>query len=203
MARKSTKKRREEIKAAILNIIADRGFQALSTRTLAEKVGFSEAALFRHFPNKRAMMMAIMEDVDRSMVTPLSEIASGTGPALERLQAFLCAHIRYLVEHRGITILLFSEAAHLDDDALKKSLHSTLSRLKESVRRIVRDGQAKGVWDRSVDPDRAASLYMGIPISLNIEMILSSYRFDVSRFCEDLGLLLMRTLRPAAASLPK
>jgi AcrR family transcriptional regulator len=199
MTRKSTQSRREEIKTAILNIIADRGFQALSTRALAVKVGLSEGALFRHFPNKRAMMMAIMEDVDRKMVAPLGEIASGTGPAPERLQAFLCAHIRYLVEHRGITILLFSEAAHLNDDGLKNSLHSTLGRLKESVRRIVRDGQAEGAWDPAVDPDRAASLYMGIPISLNIEMILSSYRFDVSRFCEDLGLLLTRALRPAAA----
>jgi AcrR family transcriptional regulator len=200
--RRSTQIRREEIKAAILNIIADRGFQALSTRALAESVGLSEGALFRHFPNKLSMMLAIMEDVDRDMVAPLREIASEPGPAPKRLRDFLCSHIRYLVEHRGITILLFSEAAHLNDDGLKRSLHSTLSRLKESVRRIVRDGQAEGAWDAAVDPERAASLYMGIPISLNIEMILSSYRFDVSRFCEDMGLLLSRALRPAAAPSP-
>jgi AcrR family transcriptional regulator len=197
--RRSTQVRREEIKTAILRIIADRGFRALSTHALAESVGLSEGALFRHFPNKRAMILAIMDDVGRDMVVPLEAVAEGPGPAPERLQAFLCAHIRYLVEHRGITLLLVSEAAHLNDAELKKSLHGVLSRLKEAVRRLVRDGQAAGVWDSGVDPDRVSSLYMGIPVSLNIEMILSSYRFDVSRFCEDMGLLLSRTLRSMAA----
>jgi AcrR family transcriptional regulator len=199
ITRRSTQVRREEIKAAVLTIIADRGFRALSTHALAESVGLSEGALFRHFPNKRAMILAIMEDVGRDMVAPLEAIAAGPGPAPERLQAFLCAHIRYLVEHRGITILLFSEAAHLNDVGLKRSLHAILIRLKEAIRRLVRDGQAAGVWDAAVDPDRAASLYLGIPTSLNIEMILSSYRYDVSRFCEEMGLLLSRTLCSAAA----
>lgn len=200
MVKKPTRTRQEEIKAAILEIIADSGFQALSTRALSKRVGLSEGGLFRHFSSKRDMLLAIMKDVDRDMVAPLRKIASGPGTAPERLQAFLCAHIRYLAEHRGVTILLFSEAAHLNDASLKQSLHATLSRLKEAVRRIVRDGQAEGVWDGALDPKRAASLYMGIPISLNIEMILTSYKADVRRFCEDMELLLRRTLRNDAAA---
>ena len=54
--RKSGDERREEIKESILNIVFSEGMHKLSTRYLAQKVGVSEGALFRHYPSKKAMV---------------------------------------------------------------------------------------------------------------------------------------------------
>lgn len=57
--RLSAEERRDAILAAALPIFADKGFDAVTTREVAEAAGVSEALLYRHFDSKRAMYDAI------------------------------------------------------------------------------------------------------------------------------------------------
>ncbi len=193
--RESTEIRQQQIKSAVLNIIATEGLSRLSTRNLADKVGLSEGAIFRHFKTKRDIMLAIMQDVESELIGELRRIALKNEPAPQRLFDYLCAHVRYLVEKKGVTILLFSEAAHLNDSELKNRLHSILNMQKQLVSKIFQDGIVAGEWDATLQTESLASLYMGIPISLNIEMVLSSYEIRLENFCERMCDLLKRALK--------
>ncbi len=192
--RKSTEERQKEIKKAILEIIAEQGLHALSTRNLAEKVGVSEGALFRHFKSKRDMMLAIMNDVQKELMEPLRQIAMQNTPAPQRLFNFLCTHVSYLIAHRGITILLFSEAAHLNDEELKQQLHQILLLQKQYVSKIIQDGIVSGEWDPEVQVENVAILYMGIPITLSIEMVLNANWLKTENFCRRMLTLILRAL---------
>ncbi|MDN5362788.1 MAG: hypothetical protein PWP70_1835, partial [Moorella sp. (in: firmicutes)] len=44
--------RQQQIIAAALDIIAKRGLANLTTAAIAQEVGFSEGAIFKHFPGK-------------------------------------------------------------------------------------------------------------------------------------------------------
>lgn len=194
MQRKSTEERQKEIKQAILNIIAEEGLQALSTRNLARKVGISEGALFRHFRRKRDMMLAIMQDVQTDLMEPLQQIALQSTTASERLFLFLCTHVRYLIKNKGITILLFSEAAHMNDTELKSQLHEIILKQKQLIGKIIQDGIAAGEWDPAVQVENVTMLYMGIPITLNIEMVLNPNWIKTENFCRKMMALLTRVL---------
>ncbi len=192
--RKSTKIRKEEIKRAVLNIIYTEGLGKLSTRNLAEKVGISEGAIFRHFNSKAEIIHAILEDIRKELQDELRRIAIGVEPATERLKKFLFAHIRYLEEHKGITILLFSEATHTNDVKLKAKLNEILAEQKVLVTKIVHDGQVEGVWSEEVSEDDFASLYLGVPLSYNIESVLNHNEIDIDDFCERTYNLLTKAL---------
>ncbi len=192
--RKSTKIRKEEIKRAVLNIIYTEGLGKLSTRNLAEKVGISEGAIFRHFNSKAEIIHAILEDIRKELQDELRRIAIGVEPATERLKKFLFAHIRYLEEHKGITILLFSEATHTNDVKLKAKLNEILAEQKVLVTKIVHDGQVEGVWSEEVSEDDFASLYLGVPLSYNIESVLNHNEIDIDDFCERTYSLLTKAL---------
>ena len=198
MERLPTAERQVQIKRAILEIISREGLGALSTRRLAKQVGVSEGALFRHFASKREMLLSIMDDVQADLVMRLRQIALSSQPANERLFDFLCTHITYLLENRGITILLFSEAAHMNDRELKMRLRNILLTQKQYIGKIIQDGIVEGQWDAELHVENVATLYLGIPITLNIELVLNPEGIDTDHFCQRMMGLLKRILEKRA-----
>lgn len=193
--RLDTETRQGQIKKAVLEIISSEGIGKLSTRNLASRIGVTEGALFRHFSSKKEIMLSILDDVKNELISNQEKITySSDLNAEEKLFKFLCTHIKYLIENKGITILLFSEAAHMNDSQLKKGLREILLTQKEYISRIIKQGMNEGVWDKSLNVENIATLYMGIPISLNIEMILEPGSVKQEKFCEKMICLIKRAL---------
>lgn len=184
MVRRSTEERQAEIKKAVLEIIAERGLRSLTTRNLASHLEISEGAIFKHFKNKLEIYLGIMEDVQRDLIGGLREIAHSDASPPVKLKQYLCFHVQYLMKHRGITMLLFSEAAHFNDSKLKSLLASVLRAQKENLELIIQQGQQEKIWNQKVDKESVAMLYMGIPITLNIEMILEPGWMKQEAFCD-------------------
>jgi len=195
MERKPTKIRQEEIKRAFLEIVDSEGLHNLSTRKLAEKVGVTEGALFRHFKSKRDIVLSIVDSVEQVLMNSLQNIAMSNGSSKERLFKFLCVHVKYLIENSGITMLLFSEAAHSNDPELKARMLNILNLQRQLAKKIIQDGIVSGEWDSSIQVENVAMLYMGIPISLNIELILNPYGVNTDNFCKRMMCLLERALK--------
>ena len=94
MARESTDTRQEQIKKAVLEIIADDGLHNLSTRNLAKRIGFTEGAIFRHFPTKRDIIKGIMDDVANDLIGSLRSIVLSPAKAEEKLFNYLCRNVK-------------------------------------------------------------------------------------------------------------
>lgn len=195
MSRETTDIRQEQIKKAVLSIIADEGLHNMTTRNLAKRIGLSEGAIFRHFSTKRDIIMGIMDDVATDLIGSLRIIALKSDKAEEKLFEYLCRNIKYLKENRGITILLFSEAAHLGDKELKEKLNQILSEQKQFIIKIVKDGIAEGVWDKNINAEDLAIIYMGIPITFNIELVLNQSGLNVDNFCKRMYTLILKALK--------
>lgn len=195
MSRETTDTRQEQIKKAVLEIIAEEGLHNISTRNLAKRIGFSEGAIFRHFSTKRDIIKGIMDDVANDLIGSLRSIVISPVKSEEKLFKYLCRNMKYLKDNRGITILLFSEATHLGDKELKEKLRQILSEQKQFIIKMVKDGIAEGVWDKKVNPADVAILYMGIPITFNIELVLNKSELNVDNFCKKMYGLILKTLR--------
>ena len=194
MEKQSTEIRQEQIKQAVLDIIYTDGLKSLSTHNLAKRIGMSEASIFRHFKTKQDIILSIINDVQADFIDVLRKIALSSLPPAERLEKFLCATINYLTVNKGITMLMFSEASHRNDAVMKSSLQQIFNNQKKLVSKIILDGIADGTWDESIAVERVAMLYMGIPVSLNIDLILSGGEFHAANFCSDMMKLLMKIL---------
>lgn len=194
MERKSTNVRQEEIKKAVLSIIYRDGLKNLSTRKLATEVGISEGAIFRHFDTKSDIILAIIEDVRNDLIEKLRTISLETTPPSQRLFKYLCTTISYLIENKGITILLFSEATYDNDKLSIEKLNYIFNSQRQLAGKIISDGIAMGIWDESVSIEDISMLYMGIPITLNIELVLDEENFHKENFCARMHELLLRIL---------
>jgi AcrR family transcriptional regulator len=194
MEHQSTEIRQEQIKQAVLDIIFTDGLKNLSTRNLAKRIGMSEGTIFRHFRTKQDIILSIITDVQDEFIGSLRNIANSSIEPEQRLHNFLCETVRYLTDNKGITMLLFSEASHNNDVTLKNNLRQIFNNQKMLVSKIILDGIAVGKWDESIAVENVAMLYIGIPVSLNIDMVLSGGEFHSDNFCSKMMQLLLKML---------
>ncbi len=195
MNRKSTEIRQQEIKRALLSIIKNEGIGAVSTQKLADYVNLSGGAIFRHFKSKQDIIFSIIDDVSIEFIGKLKTIAFEDKDPREKLRAFVCHTIDYLTEHDGITILLFSEASHFNDKTVLNKLHHIFNSQRELAGHIIKEGIAANIWDSTVPIEDVTMLYMGIPITLNVNLILFRKPFQKQQFCDSMLALFERMLR--------
>lgn len=196
MIRLSTETRQAQIKEAVLDIISNEGLSKLSTKNLATKVGLSEGAIYRHFKSKKNILLSVVDDVYENLVVNQKLIVDSKMTPSVKLFTFLCKQIKYLIYNNGVTILLFSEATHANDSELKVKLLEILKAQKDLLKQIVKEGITHGIWHKDLDLDSFATLYMGIPIILNIEIVLNKRNFNHEDFCKNMFSLLERILKP-------
>ena len=56
-----SRERRQAIVTAVQGAFADKGFDGTTTRELARAAGVSEALLYKHFPSKESLYVAMLE----------------------------------------------------------------------------------------------------------------------------------------------
>ena len=192
--RESGKLRKKQIKRATLEIISDEGLKRLSTKNLAQHVHLSEGAIFRHFHSKEDILLSIMDDVRKDLLDPLRQIAFDTASPHTRLQKFMCFHLDYLQKNNGVTILLFTEAAYQNSAPMLIRLNKLFTQIKYDFEKIVEDGIAGGLWSGTFALDALSFLYLGIPITMSIEMKLIPEFFANHDFCPQMLRLVYRLL---------
>ncbi len=194
MERKPTDIRQEEIKSAVLSIIFRDGLKKITTRNIAREVGLSEGSIFRHFNSKKDIILSIMDNVINDLIESLREISLKDSPPADRLHDYLCKTVTYLIENKGITILLFSEASYENDPEMISKLNYIFHSQRQLAGKIVSDGIALGIWNESISVEDFSTLFMGIPTTLNIEMILNLDKFEHLNFCKRMFDLVLKIL---------
>ena len=114
--------RRQEIIDAAMVIADEGGLDAVSMRTVADHVGVTPMALYRHFSNKTALLDGMLERVVTSLPT-----ARKAGTWDERLTALADAYRLVAQRHPWSAQLLFSRPSVTPDSAaVTESIYAAL-----------------------------------------------------------------------------
>lgn len=149
--RKPSAERRQEIVGAVLRIIGERGLTSLTTATLAEEVGVTTGALFRHF----ASLDEILRETVRLGIERMDETFPDPAlPPLERLMELARNRVRVLRSDPGLAWLLGSEQAYLTlpDDAVK-ALRALVKRSRRYLLQALREGATQGSIRDDIEPE--------------------------------------------------
>jgi AcrR family transcriptional regulator len=115
VTRKRDPERRARIMEAVADLIVDRGYRGVSMADIGEKVGISATAIYRHFPNKDALLVAVF---DRS-IDQLLEAERRTRQQLTDPRAALAdlvaRQIDFVVDEREFARVYHGEADQLPE----------------------------------------------------------------------------------------
>ena len=191
------KETQERFLDAAARVFARHGYSAGTTNRIAEEAGASIGSLYQYFPNKDAILVALVrrhvaEGADL-LATKLAD--AGGLPLRERLGTFVDA---VLANHAGdprLHQVLFEEAPRPPE--LLEELHTLEATIIEAAEAMIRDDDEIDVGD----PAMAARLVVTAIESLIHRYISSQHdRPDVDRFRHELVTMLTRYLWGPAAT---
>jgi AcrR family transcriptional regulator len=152
-AAKESGERRAAAEQAIVesarDILADQGMEALSMRSVAERVGVSATAIYHYFENKDELVGRVVQQGFRQFGEYLETVANRhPGGSLDRVRAIGHGYLRFAFEHQAYFRVLFG-LHHQHPHALEDLPEDGGYRL---LRQAVQDAMEAGTM-RRVDPD--------------------------------------------------
>lgn len=97
---------KEKITACAKDIYLEQGYNGFSMRKVAGCAGISATAIYRHFPDKEALLFNVLLTGFRMFATYLKRSESGTMP-LDRLQRSSLEYMNFALEHSGYYEIMF------------------------------------------------------------------------------------------------
>ena len=176
-----TEIRREQIAEAALNLVANSGLRRLSIAAVAKRVGLVPSGIYRHFPNKEAILAAVLDLLQQRLDDIVRAALAEADQPLDQLRAVLLRHVRFIREGRAIPRIIFSDEVHADHPQRKERLRRILGGYIEQLAGIIARGQELRQIRADIDPHTAALLFLGMVIPAGIFWQLSDGGFDVTR----------------------
>lgn len=160
----------DAILKAAFRLVTKRGFRAVSVDEIAAEAGVGKMTLYRHWPNKAALVM------DSLLVLIGSETAfPEAGSALESLRRQLDLQVAFFRSSRGNLIRSLVAEAQSDPELARAFRDRWLNPRREGVRQIMQAAIAEGSLRRDLDIDAAIDLLYG---SLYYRLLLASGPID-------------------------
>jgi AcrR family transcriptional regulator len=173
------------------------GFHGTSMQEICAQAGMSPGALYRYFPSKDAIIVAIVEE-ERAMRASFVEMLETAPSFIEGLTRM--GHAVFSGETEMVCLKLgpeiFAEAAR--NAALKPTFDAVEDEMNQAIRRCFLAAQARGEIDASIDPDIALLLINAIGDGL---MLRNSFEpgLPLDKMMPALAGLMARMLAPTAS----
>ena len=161
VAHKPTEVRRLEIIEAAQKIILTRGMGHLTIEAIAQEVGLTEGAIYRHFTSKQEVLLFLLEDVERTLFKTLEKAKDKQGSSLMRLEEVLKADLSFLEGREGLSFII-SQAGYLGDPEIQDRVSRIVTRYLETIEVILGEGVESGEIKQDIDREAAAILFLGM-----------------------------------------
>lgn len=106
--------RREELLRAAARLFVDKGFEATTTRDIADAVGMRSGSPFYHFRSKQDLLKAAMADGLETGYRRLLAAIEGIDDPAQRLRVLIRTHLGNLLEGECEAPMLLFESRSLD-----------------------------------------------------------------------------------------
>jgi AcrR family transcriptional regulator len=105
--------RREAILAAALALFRQRGFHAVGIDEIGTSAGISGPGVYRHFPSKSSLLVALFDGLSERMLAAAEEIQKADDPPEETLERLVDFHVATAVADRALLAVWLQDAQSL------------------------------------------------------------------------------------------
>ena len=154
--------RKDQILQSLATILEQSPGQRITTAGLAKHVGVSEAALYRHFPSKAKMFEALIEFIENTIFSRITQIMSEEMQADKRCEMILGLILTFSERNPGITRILTGDPLAGETERLRQRVTQLFDRIEVQLRQIIREMPIRGEQKTSTDPIVAANLLLSL-----------------------------------------
>lgn len=170
--------RRAAIAAAARSLIAERGFEGLRTRDIADRVGINIATLHYHVPSKEALICIVAQSMRDDFIAQ-NDSKPRDGPPLEQLRTEL-EDFRVMLREDPELLLVFAELMERArrDGNVAAAIRPMVSHWHAQLTDILGRGRDDGSFRSDLDPPAAAAMIIGALRGVRTPLDPGSDHFD-------------------------
>ena len=177
MPRVSTEQRQEQIINEAIKIINQKGYSRLSIRELAQNVGISEPAIYRHFQSKEEIILGILDRLVRFGENIQKELQKIPDPK-EKIKQLVRMHLEFLEKNPQMTSVIFSEDIFEPRDIIKRRITTIVQNRLQSLGQLIEKAQQAGeVVD--VPTEDLSTVILGYIRMVVLEWRMANFSFSL------------------------
>jgi TetR/AcrR family transcriptional regulator len=131
--------RRIQILQSLAMMLERPGAERVTTAALATHIGFSEAALYRHFASKAQMFEGLMDFIEQSIYSLLAKIAESEAAPTLKAQRMVAVLLQFAEKNPGMTRVMVGDALMLEHDRLSQRMNHFFDRIESSFRQVLKE----------------------------------------------------------------
>lgn len=179
--RKSAADRRAEIVETALRLSAAIGPDRVTTQQLADAVGVTQPAIFRHFATKSDIWLAVGEHI----ATSFRDIHAQPHPVVgsdahTTLKSIVGRHFVHIAHNPAIPAILFSRELHTEIPSLRETFADLMAERGAALVGLIRAAQSSGLHRAEIVAEDAAHLLMAAIQGLSMRWCLEDRTFDLT-----------------------
>lgn len=144
--------RQQEIMQCALDVIAESGVQALTIKSIAQKMGMTEAALYRHFESKFEILASIVDYFAALGMDNIRKAVAQQATATEKLEAIIVERFRIISENKALICMITDEEIFKHEKKLFDKMIAIHNESYAIIKNIIIEGQQNGEFRDDIQP---------------------------------------------------
>jgi len=176
---KSNKVRQRQIIDAARKVLIRYGIEHITIRRVAQEVGISEAAVYRHFKSKRDVLSLLADHIGGNIVGDITRATVQSYTPLEALNSVLRNHLSTIEQRRGISFQVITQIVSLGDKKLNEKMTLTIDRYKSCLKDLLAEGVKSGEVRGDIDLEAVTTTLYSIIQGLVNTWTLNNHSFNL------------------------
>lgn len=165
--------RKQQIVETVLELVASHGTEAVSAQLIADAIGVTQPAVFRHFPTKEAIWLAVMNWLEERLVAIYSASDDAHECALIVLSRMFLAHARLIERYPALAKLVFSDYLRLQYPSLQERFRKIHIAYMARLSALVDRAKADGTVRRQVAAKDVATIFLSLIQGLGFQFAIA------------------------------
>lgn len=164
---------------ASIGLIAEKSIQQLTIKNLAEKIGLTEGAIYRHFHSKIEILLSILFMFQNEAKENLERVKNSQLPALQQFEDIFLHRLKYFMEKPAVAAVIFSESIFQNHNSLALEVNKFLKMHEETLQIILERGKKNGEIKKDISTDEMIPIIIGSMRYLVTRWRLDGHNFDL------------------------
>ncbi|MBL7885392.1 MAG: TetR/AcrR family transcriptional regulator [Flavobacterium sp.] len=176
----TTSKRQQEIIESAGKLLIEKGIKGLTTKNLAQEMGFSESALYRHFKNKEDIIVLLLNYLFFNIKERLEIIQSKDVSAEEKLHLIFKSQFSYFSQNPHFIIAILSEGLFDETEKIYQAMLKIINYKMQVISGIIEDGKRNNEINPFIQTTEIVHIIMGSFRLMMLKWKLSKFEINLA-----------------------
>ena len=173
--------RQLEIIEAAGKILTASGIGGLTTKNLAKEMKFSESAIYRHFPSKEEIIIALLEYLAKSMDERYTNAISAKLTPEEKFVTLFQNQFSFFKKNPHFVVAVFSDGLMEESQRINETILKIMAVKIKHLMPIILEGQQIKVFTNAITSEELIHIVLGTFRLQMFKWRVANFQFDISR----------------------